>query len=329
MAAWTPGLSALIAIGKGIKGTTHVGISDNITALAEGASGAPKIQTAAYDTGSVDQAAIGAAAVGQGELKTTTGTVSTTGGSFDTTLPGGEYGFYPRIKSANAGGNAYWGAGGSPVSANWAAKASGTSYAARVNIGVDTGAGGTATMIQRYISASPPYDLGDGEIPLFVFAVIGGAGEIESIYTAPDPPWAYNGPTDIAATHRAPDGTLMQRRLRMPPTPFDQMTPAQAEAWLAQVVDDRFEVVPVDQALKQADMPDIPHPFMGNDLTGKSIVLIDPVSDLCANLAERHARGQDINALLHEGQLVIDNVEVARATPPGVLAHPVKWKNTP
>ena len=324
MAAWTTITDAVLAIGKGIKSTTIKAIRDNITALAEGASGAP----------SIEEAAMAAASVNQSALKTSIlGEVSTGLTRESLTLPGGTYGFYPQIKMS-ATTNQDWQAGnvlgdvtGSGLHTN---QGGWTTYTTEIQLGRDSAGSGTISARQRYVTASPPYDLGDGEVPLFVFAKINdGTGEVESVYVAADPPWAYNGPTDIAATHRTPDGTPMQRRLRMPPTPFDQMTPAQAEAWLAQVVDDRFEVVPVDQALKQADMPDIPHPFMGNDLTGKSIVLIDPVSDLCANLAERHARGQDINALLHEGQLVIDNVEVARATPPGVLAHPVKWKNTP
>src|SRR3990167_709514 len=50
---------------------------------------------------------------------------------------------------------------------------------------------------QRYVQASPPYNLGDGDVPLFVFVVVNSLGKIESTYVAQDPPWANNGPTNI------------------------------------------------------------------------------------------------------------------------------------
>lgn len=313
MAAWTPGLSALIAIGKGVKGTTHSGISDNITALAEGASGAP----------SIEEAALAASIVSQGKLKTATSEVTHASSTLTTyVFTGGQYGFYPQIKMS-----------GTTV-ANYDAHildlnsgAGFTTYASKITLAAGSG---TIYAQQRYVQASPPYDLGDGEVPLFIFALIDDiTGSVIGVSLAADPPWANNGPTDIRTTHHAKDGTPMQRRRIRPPAPIEQMTPVQADAWLAQVKVNPFEEVVVDQALKQADMPLIPHPFQGNDLTGKRIVLIDPVSIMCEKLALMYKAGEDVNGLLHKGHIVIDNGEVARATPPGVLAHPVKWKNTP
>lgn len=325
MAAWTPITAALIAIGKGVKATTHLAIFDNITALAEGASGAP----------SIEEAAMAAASVNQSALKTSiSGAVSTGTTRASLTLPGGTYGFYPQIRMNDTTARRWFAMN---VSQNIAAavytattQAGWTGYTSEIQMGED--GVGTIFAQQRYITASPPYDLGDGEVPLFVFACIDdGTGMVESAYVAADPPWAYNGPTEIGATHWSSGyGSIpMQKRRRRPPTALDRMTPAQSEAWMAQVAANPFEEVEVNQALKQADMPVIPHPFMNNDLTDKSIVLIDPVSDFCADLAERQAHGQDINALLHSGRIVIDNKDVARATPPGVLAHPARLKLTP
>ena len=59
MAVWTSLADALFDTGKPGNGSIFKELRDNITALSEGASGAPKIQTAAYDTGSVDAAALG------------------------------------------------------------------------------------------------------------------------------------------------------------------------------------------------------------------------------------------------------------------------------
>ena len=277
---------------------------------------------------SITQTEIASSAVGQSELKTsTTGTVSTAGGGLDGTLSGGTYGFYPLIKcTASTAG--YWGAGGDPVSSYWAARSSSTSYVSRIRIGVDTGVGGTVTVYQRYFTASPPYNLGDGDVPLFIFAIVlDGAGAVESLYISEDPPWAYNGPTDISVTHIV-DGVPIHRRRKRPPMPFGSMSEAQVDAWLESVASNPLEDLIVDQELKQADMPLIPHPFQGNDLTGKSIVLVDPMSPICEKLARLQKYGEDVNDILHSGKIIIDNMAVGRATPPGVLAHPARWKNT-
>ena len=56
--------------------------------------------------------------------------------------------------------------------------------------------------------------------------------------------------------------------------------------------------------------------------------MLDPVSPLTAKLAVLHEAGESINALLHEGWLLIDNVALSRATPPGVAAHAPKWRSS-
>lgn len=325
MAAWTPGLSALIAIGKGVKGTTHSGISDNITALAEGASGAP----------SIEEAALAASIVSQGKLKTATGEVSHNSSSIThKTLPGGSYGFYPQIRMSGTTLAVY----DARILDNSTTFNGWTSYVTKIGLAAGSG---TIYAEQRYVQASPPYDLGDGEIPLFVFAVINGAGEIESIYTAPDPPWANNGPTDPGIVWMfprlgqdgKPDGHTERKRVRRrrPAKPIAEMTAVERTVWFTSLRESAWEegplVLPPEE--KNADMGLIPHPFGGNDLTGKSVVLINPVGTMAEEMAMIHITpGESVNELLHEGDLVVDNMEVARATPPGVLAHPVKWKNT-
>ena len=52
---------------------------------------------------------------------------------------------------------------------------------------------------QRYVTSSPPYNMGDGEAAGFLFALVDQAGEIKAHYFAEDPPWAYNGPTHTFA----------------------------------------------------------------------------------------------------------------------------------
>jgi hypothetical protein len=53
MATWTTITDAALEPGKPIRSVDGLALRDNVTALAEGAAGAPKIQNAALDTDSV------------------------------------------------------------------------------------------------------------------------------------------------------------------------------------------------------------------------------------------------------------------------------------
>lgn len=137
--------------------------------------------------GVVTQDKMAAAAVGQAELKTATGEVSTST-TANITLPGGEYGFYPQIKSTGVGGGDF---------ARWqiCRKTGNISGSYVTIINIDLEVGGTAFAQQRYIQASPPYKIGDTAWGHFLFVLRNiSSGLIVSAYEAEDPPWAYNGP---------------------------------------------------------------------------------------------------------------------------------------
>jgi hypothetical protein len=268
-------------------------------------------------SGTFAQARIGAAAVGQGQLKTSTGFVSVYNTSNNLILAGGQYGFYPYL-SRDATGT-----GGESRHLN----IGNASFTDVTYIYLSNG-GANLYASQRYIQASPPYDLGDGEIPLFVFALVEADGRISSVYTAPDPPWANNGPTNIR-----PDcwigGKSHQARCIVLPKPAPD-APANAwEAWAdSMAAQPTHELIEVTQAIKQADMPLIPHPFLGNDLSGRTVVLLDPVSPLTERLLLLHEAGESINALLHEDYLRVDNSAILRKAPPGVISCAARWKNS-
>ena len=137
------------------------------------------------DAGSVDQAAIDTAAVGQGELKTAQGAVSTSSGGFvHLTLPGGSYGFYPQFKSSQSS---------SVYEAKFIANVTlGISYVTYIALDSD----GTRTIYaqQRYLQASPPYKIGNKKWGHFLYLLVNGQGDIIASYEAEDPPYAYNGP---------------------------------------------------------------------------------------------------------------------------------------
>ncbi len=298
----------------------------NIRDHAHGVAGVVTITSAAgFTAGVVDQAAIGAAAVGQGELKTTTGEVST-GGTTPTplTLPGGEYGFFPQVRHSTGGG----GGAHTVLFGNGTEQATGsTSYVTIVMLNV--GSSGQAYAQQRYVQASPPYDLGNGDIPLFIFLAVRPDGSIAHGYLAEDPPWANNGPTDIRADYFR-NGKAFQRRKVLPFTcdVFAKANAVEQQDLLLALADAADTEVEITQQIKQADMPLIPHPFMG--ATGLSIILIDPVSNLCRGLHELHASGESVLELFHGGNFILDNEAIKDIyAPPGVLPVKARWKLTP
>lgn len=263
---------------------------------------------------------IASASVSQSKLKTTTGAVSTATAMLRATLPGGEYGFREQVKSNSTDGDYFQVVTLERVNAANAAigSAVSTSYFSCIQIGTS----GTTTIYaqQRYVQASPPYDLGDGEIPLFCFALVNKNGEVLSMYSAPEAPWHNNGPTSLTPDFYNPDGTRFKRVLRTDLAPEDMFHCP---------IDELYEYIEITQAVKQADMSIVPHPFLGNDLTGLTVVLIDPVSDHIWRATEvfedKHSEHQD---LYYKNKLIIDNAALKRNGPPGVQVAGVRWKNS-
>ena len=313
----------LFAIGKNAATITGTETLTNKTfvapALGTPASGVLTNCTGLPTGGLVDaavtEAKLGAAAVAQAKLKSTTGEVSTSSGTpTNLTLPGGEYGFYPQLRVTGANGTAAL-----------AAAITSTSYATLIALSNDAGGGETTRAQQRYIQASPPYDLGNGDIPIFAFVLVDSLGKIVGTYVAEDPPWAHNGPTNITPDFYDAQGRGWQyRRPRVNLATL--RNPAARDAELARL-NAAPQLVEVTQAVKQTDMPLIPHPFIfGNDLTGKTVVLLDPVGPMAARLHALHRAGESVSEILHADYLSIDNTPQVRQAPPGVMPVAVSWK---
>lgn len=185
------------------------------TLLGMDETGAPSEITAGtnitIDSG-VISASGGLASVSQGDLNTSTGTVSvscpstayTTNNVFGSTgtpvaLPGGQYGFVPESRSFSMSGS---GQNSTPIGWSTYQRTGGT-YGAYINmIGLIVGSGsgnfsGSAQHQQRYVTASAPWDWGDGELHGFTYLLVNSQGEVVQHYAADVPPWGYNGPTDI------------------------------------------------------------------------------------------------------------------------------------
>lgn len=329
-------------------------LDQNPEAMIEGASGAPRVQTAALDqtggseavtaatmrsgaalsnigSGNITQTYMGASSIGQGQLKTTSGEVSSSSGTASLlTLPGGAFGFYAQTRKDFSG---------SASVEMVDTQIIGTTSASYITLYAE-GANSVYAK-QTYVQASPPYDLGDGEIPLFIFAEIDSStGDVVSAYEAPEAPWHYNGPTNIKADYYNKSGAGYQRKKDA--TEIDSamvaaghakgLSRASAKAlsilayqdYLAAFNEAKDVEVEISQDIKNADMDLISKPMSGTANT--TVVMLDPVSDLGASLAGMKKHDEfNINELLHDGDLIITD-EVVRAGPQGVPVHSYKWR---
>lgn len=275
---------------------------------------------------------IGPAAVTQSKLKTTTGSTSLSAGGGTTNgqnyiLPGGEYNFFPTTKFMTSGDG----------TVDTAHLYPSTDYAAYFHMYVDGGSTGTTTyyLQVRYVQACPPYNLGDGDIPLFIFARIMADGSVPCTWIAQDPPWANNGPTVIRPDYINGSGMEFKRLKRI----VAEHKTAEAarlalglDKFLERMATDPLEMVEITQALKQADMQLIPHPFgklrINGHVTPAPVVLISPLGALCERLRDLNDAGESISDLIHGGHLILDNTRMNVSAPPGVMAVRARWKLT-
>ena len=279
----------------------------------------------------VDQNAIAAAAVAQGKLKT----------GLQQSLGAFPHNTVVEINFTGATYTLGWSVGhnGAPAAAA-VYPHDDANFLNKISLFQGTGVGLIYWFQARYVQASPPYDLGYGKFPLFVFLLIDSSGKIVRFDIAPDPPWANNGPTNIrpdswkdkrTAEKRKEsppsEGDLipMKRVLRKPALPGD---PALMAAYLEALRNPVFDEVEITMAFKNTDMPLIPHPFIGNDLTGFSVVLLDPGCACLADLALMHEAEESVGEILHGEYVEIDNSPLAVPTPPGVLTRRAAWKTT-
>lgn len=258
----------------------------------------------------------GIVTVGQGDLRTSTGTVtfasSTPNAALNFILPGGEYGFYPQLRSST---------GGIDFSARMATAFTSSSFSTAINLiqGVFADTIGLQAR-QRYVTSSPPFDMGDGDVNGFFYGLVdNSSGKLVATYFADVPPWAYNGPTNITASHqcKATGKKFRRKNKRSIKSIIDNG-----------LGDDVFEEI--TNEIKNADMALIPHPFMGNDLTGKTVVLFDPMDRKIRSLVDYQNSGgsNEVSEAILAGKITPDNEELKnRCGPKGVKQVKMRFKN--
>lgn len=328
--AWT---GQTFSVGQILTAAQMTNLQNDITALANGDAGAPAIQTAAYGAGSVDAAAIGAgevgqsevaaSAIGQGELKSTTasqsqsigaevvGTITPTGGTYTLGwFAGGSNGFTTGFRLATNGGL----------------------YSAIVGFANLSTGPSTAYLYSRYIQASPPWNLGNGDIPLFIMAIVHNkTKEVKGTYVAEDPPWYAHGPHKINANARLQQKAgLWGKSLK---SALDNRDGLQALRSMDKRSIDLLSKQPLSMDDKNIDMNIIPHLFdlSGMDMSEHSIVMLDPVSDLMEdfrllNSLYDYSDGESISSLLEDGDIQIRDELSGVTTPQGIIAVGARWR---
>lgn len=308
--------------------TTATALYNNLFAFSEKAPGAPVLAN-----GYVTQAILAASSVGQGQLKIGTNTLSSGGASGWSSLSGGRYCFLPTaqcavnnqtdraetVADAASGGSAYTSPLFGAVTDYGGAEVTVVHYDLQQ-------VGGAASSRINYVTSSPPYDLGDGEIPLFIFAQLSPTGDVVVVHTAEDPVWAHNGPTDIVPSGYDKDGTPF-RLVRPKLTAQDRLDlsdPTKRAGILARLRDTPPVAEPITQELKNRDMALIPHPFV-KPPAGNRIAMV-PVSDALYELGELHDVGENVAGLVARGYIKFDATPLKRVAPPGVIPTTCSWK---
>lgn len=293
----------------------------DITAQANGDSGAPTNQTASYASGSVDQAAIGASAVGQGELKRATASGSTSVISAGTTV-------------SLTGGSYSWWTGSAQTSADYIVF--GNDNVGLGGIGLKVIGSGSVTFYrdEGYIQASPPYDLGDGEIQQFIFLMIdNNTNEIINIEVGKDPTWAYHGPTNIVPD-KTTNGVKYKKLLTYNGKTFDELkgTPEYIGVIKGDIQPDET-FIEITQEYKNRDIDLCPNPWFYNNadyFSGRTVIMLDPFSAPIQRLTDLHDQihAREVRDIIAGGYLTIDNTPSNRKGPAGLMIPKFRWKNT-
>ncbi|NCW67323.1 MAG: hypothetical protein EBV86_01970 [Marivivens sp.] len=299
--------SAVTAGEKDADSPINVGLIDKLDqnphAIAEGASGAPKIQTAAYGAGSVDRTAITTDTTSNSTNSDTVQTYVVTGGGYAFQ---NEY----RISSQTDSGSrtASYEGTRSVTFSNWSL----TNVCYQMIEGQTDTVSRTMYVDTIFIDASPPYDLGDGEVKAFIFVHMNSLGQIISVSSSKTPPWVHNGPTKATPDYceNTPDGLKK----------YKYECTVNEETGI-------IEKVPVEitQAVKNADMDYLPHPFC-TVAPSDNIVMIDCMDT--EYLADLMSAGISVNELLHNDYLRVKNDRVSRKGPKNLMQCGFTWKNS-
>jgi hypothetical protein len=184
---------------------------------------------------------------------------------------------------------------------------------------------------ERYVAASPPYDFGDGEIPLFIEVMLDRSTlQIKGVSVAPDPVWVYNGPNRMWADYYVDKQGYKHHHIRSCKWCDVDKSDAQAvKRYLAELDKPQVETREITQQDKMRDRDAVPHSWFSNDLAGDVVVYIDPNDTLVEKLAmiKDDEDIREVRDLIQRDYLTFDNLPVRRKwTPRGTRIVKAKFK---
>jgi len=298
--------------------------------------GSNSVDASKIQSNAVDQAEIASGAVHASELDTSNSTESytiTAGQQQDRqVLSGGQYSFYPRISiTSNFGALTSFnlGSSGGTIGLNTY-----ISMAAITTLG-DPAITGEST--NRFVNSSAPWNMGHGDIALFIFFRVNNEGHITGSSVSPAPVWGYNGKTSlvpdrVSKTYSENGSEIFVKKFKtivnpdhpviLPPWQGGDPALWNQDALDAYLNPEMVEIE-IDQSMKNADMVDIPHPFNTLGETD-TVVLIDPCSSVVDQLACLHKNGENIAEMFRNGYLTIGN-ECLHTAPNGVSVRVANW----
>jgi len=228
------------------------------------------------------------------------------------TLTGGEYGLSILSDSAFNGYMAGWLWGNDSTSR----------VAGAIPFMLTSGGGyGNQTVYgsQRYITSSPPFDLGDGETNGFLFLLYDDDGNLEGHSFSEVPPWVYNGPTKT----RCDSQCLLTKKK------YNRVAKKRSIEAILDGAPTEHELREITNEIKNKDMAVIPHPF-GAGANPNNIVMIDPMDKRLRHLVQEQDENPEFNIgkLFADGTFYTEDKSLKRAGPEGIKVTPLKYKKT-
>lgn len=173
-----------------------------------------------------------------------------------------------------------------------------------------------------YVTASPPWDLGGGEIPLFMFAMIDNDKNIVGFTSGKDPSWGTND-----KTYKKDGKQFVKQHLDMEKARNNKKYYDEFKRKLENVngiEGDDFVELEYSQDIKNRFKDLVPTHF-GHVPEGHEVVMIDPVSDFCHELALLSQAGENLNYLFTQKKIELKDEIIGAKTPGGLKALKAGW----
>jgi len=303
-------------------------MDDNFDAITAGDSGAPKLTNAALNT-ALTQTQIAAAAVAQADLKSTTANQSSgsvaSNGTFEFTPTGGLFTFAGFVGQNTA----------VTSTEHMRIRCHSSQQANLIRVKNNVGAAKTASLLTRFIQGSPPYNLGNGDIPLFVFLLLDKTTkEILGAELAEDPPWYAYGPHTLGLYGKIEKYIGVWGR-NLGSILDDPKERDEVLLKLKKLNDLKIQALkkePWSQQDKNIDMNIVPHLFNQYDSLKHDVVLVDPCGSIVETLSYMHKamcledmKKESLIGLFENGKIKIKSPLRGVVCPKGVIPLGVEW----